>query len=185
MRLFLALNLPPDVRQALWEAAGPVRANAFPVAWVRPEGIHMTLKFLGEVADEREATIRAALAQSSAGARALSLSVEGFGVFPHFAGPRVIWAGVNGEPALELLRHRTEQEFAAIDFPIDGHPFRPHLTLGRARRSARPRDFAGLEEALAGLSYEATVAVETVDLMQSATRPAGTEYLIRHRERLL
>lgn len=184
MRAFLALNLPPAVREALWAAAAPLRDRGFPVKWVRGDGIHLTLKFLGEVADEREAELVAALGRASQGARALPLAVGGFGVFPDFRRPRVVWAGIAPEPGLELLQHRVEQEFAPLGFPAEARPFRPHVTLGRAARDARAGDLAGLEPALGRLRFAETALVTSVDLMQSTLQSAGAVYQVKHSERL-
>ena len=90
MRLFVALNLPPPVREGLWTAAAPLREAGFPVKWARGGGIHVTLKFLGDVEDEREPELVAALGRAAAGARALPLVLEGFGVFPDLHRPRII-----------------------------------------------------------------------------------------------
>jgi 2'-5' RNA ligase len=182
--LFIALNLPPAVRDALWDATTPLRQLGLPVNWVRGEGIHVTLKFLGEVGDEREAELTAALERAATGARTLPLAVGGFGVFPDFNRPRVIWAGIAPEPGLEILQHQVEQEFAPLGFPTEARAFRPHVTLGRARREARPRDFAGLEAALGGLGFAQTVVVSALDLMQSTLRSGGAVYNVRHSERL-
>ena len=187
MRLFIALNLPDQVRQVLWSTVAPLRDLGVPVKWMRPEGIHLTLKFLGEVPEEREPDLRAALERAAAGpggARPLALAIGGFGVFPNSRRPAVVWVGVAPDPALELLQHRLEQEFATLGFPKEARAFRPHLTLGRATRSARPGDFRGLEEALAGLRFEETVLVPSVDLMQSTLQPGGSVYHVRHSERL-
>jgi RNA 2',3'-cyclic 3'-phosphodiesterase len=184
LRLFIALNLPPPVRQALWETTTPLRDLGIPVKWVRPEGIHVTLKFLGEVSEEREAELVAALGRAAAGARALSLALEGFGVFPDFSRPRVVWAGIAPEPALEILQHRVEQEIAPLGFPTEARAFHPHVTLGRAAREGRARDFAGLEAALNNLRFEETVLVETVDLMRSTLQAGGAVYHVGHSERL-
>lgn len=184
MRLFVALNLPPAVREALWAATAPLRELGLPVNWVRGDGIHLTLKFLGEVGDDREAEITAALGRAAAGARTLALALAGFGVFPDFRRPRVVWAGIAPEPGLEILQHRVEQEFAPLGFPSEARPFRPHVTLGRARRDARPRDFAGLEPALARLEFAQTAVVSALDMMQSTLGSGGAVYNVRHSERL-
>jgi 2'-5' RNA ligase len=182
--LFVALNLPDEVRRALWAAAAPVRELGLPLKWVRPEGVHVTLKFLGEVPDEREPELRAALGRAVAGGRALRLVVDGFGAFPGFARPRVVWAGLAPDPALEALQHRVEDEFVPLGFPPDNRPFRPHLTLGRAARDARPRPCDGLEQTLLGLRHQESTLVATVDLMQSVLQSGGAVYRIRHSERL-
>ena len=184
MRLFVALNLPPPVREGLWTAAAPLREAGFPVKWARGGGIHVTLKFLGDVEDEREPELVAALGRAAAGARALPLVLEGFGVFPDLHRPRVIWAGIAPEPALEILQHRVEQEFAPLGFPTEARAFRPHVTLGRATRAARPRDFTGLEALLGRLEFSAPALVGAIDLMQSALQSGGAVYHVRHSERL-
>ena len=185
MRLFVALNFPERIRQALWQATAPLRDLGLPVKWVRSDGIHLTLKFLGDVAGDEEDALRTALGRAAAGARALPLAVGGFGVFPDFKRPRVVWSGIAADPALELLQHSVEREFAPLGFPTEARAFQPHLTLGRAAREAGPRDLAGLEGALAGLHFQETALVESVDLMQSTLQSGGAVYQVRHSERLL
>lgn len=184
MRVFLALNLPEATRQALWQATAPLRDAGFPIRWVRPEGIHLTLKFLGEVAEQRDPELAAALTRTVRGARALPLALGGFGAFPDFQRPRVVWVGVAPDPSLELLQNQVEEAFAPLGFPTEARPFRPHLTLGRAGRDGRSRDFAGLEAALGRLEFAETVVVGSVDLMQSMLQSGGAVYQVRHSERL-
>lgn len=179
------------MRQALWDALAPLRERPtrLPVKWVRPENIHLSLKFLGDVEDAREPALRTALkeaAGSGAEARPLTVHIEGFGAFPDYHRPRVLWAGVAPDPALELLQHGVEQAFAPLGFPTEARAFRPHVTLGRAGRGgdARPRDFAGLADALAGLEFATTVTVADVDLMQSTLQSNGPVYEMKHHERL-
>ena len=170
------------MRQGLWDALGPVRDRGLPVKWVRPEELHLTLKFLGDVDDAREPNLRAALGQVGGGPA--SLRIEGFGVFPDFRRPRIVWVGVAPDPAVELLQHRVEQVFGPLGFPTEARAFRPHLTLGRAGREARPRDFTGLEDALATITFAETVIVPDLDLMQSTLQSGGAVYQVKHRERL-
>jgi RNA 2',3'-cyclic 3'-phosphodiesterase len=185
VRLFVALNLPPAVREALWAATAPVRDLTLPVKWARRDGVHLTLKFLGDVTDEQEPELAAALARAATGTRPLSLSLGEFGVFPDFKRPRVVWVGIAPEPGLEILQHRVEQEFAPLGFPTEGRPFRPHVTLGRAARDARPVAFAGLEEALGRLAFSESALVSALDLMESTLQSGGAVYHMRHSERLL
>ena len=155
--------------------------------WVRPENIHLSLKFLGEIDAAREPELVAALKQAS-GARSeprpLTLQITGFGVFPDYHRPHVLWAGVTPEPGLELLQHRIEQAFAPLGFPTEARPFRPHVTLGRAARVAKPRDFKGLEAILADTAFDETVTIAEVDLMQSTLDKDGPVYQRRYHERL-
>jgi 2'-5' RNA ligase len=89
MRLFLAVNLPERTRRALWEAAAQLRAGHYPVRWVEPDAIHITLKFLGDVPDARESEIRTALGPVVHGAKPFAVALEGFGAFPSPHSPRV------------------------------------------------------------------------------------------------
>ena len=184
MRLFVALNFLPPVREALWAATARLRDLDLPVKWVRGEAVHLTLKFLGDVADERVPELAAALTSAAAGARPLSLALGGFGVFPAVRRPRVVWVGIEPEPGLEILQHRVEREFAPLGFPTEGRPFQPHVTLGRAARDARAGDFTGFEEALGRLEFSETVLVNALDLMESTLQSGGAVYHVRHSERM-
>lgn len=184
MRLFIALTPPPEVQRTVWEAFRPLRARDLPVKWVSPEGVHLTLKFLGEVGDERRDELVATLGAAAVGMRPIALAVRWAGVFPAPERPRVFWAGVEPDPALELLADRVERGFAPLGFPTEGRPFRPHLTVGRARRNARPREFAGMDRMLEGVVVTADAVLETVDLMRSTPGPEGSVYHTVHRERL-
>jgi 2'-5' RNA ligase len=179
------------LRHDLWDALAPVRdaREQLPVKWVRPENIHLSLKFLGEVDETRESELRKALqraAGTSGEPRPLALQIAGFGVFPDYHRPRVLWAGVSTDPELELLQHGIEQAFAPLGFPTEARAFRPHVTLGRAARDARPRDFTGLEAMLAGTTFDESVTVDEVDLMQSTLQPGGggPVYQVKYHERL-
>jgi 2'-5' RNA ligase len=184
VRLFVALNLPETVRKSLCTCVQPLQSMGFALRWMTAEQVHLTLKFLGDVEPERKGELVAALGRACAGARPVTLSLGGFGVFPHYERPRVVWVGVAPEPALELLQHRTEQELAPLGFPTEARAFRPHITLGRAGPRARPGGFGKLESAIANLSFDATAVIMTVDLMESALQSGGAVYHVRHSERL-
>ena len=157
---------------------------------MRPENIHLSLKFLGEVEESREPELRSALQQAAGGGaegnepRPLTVQITGFGVFPDYHRPHVLWAGVTPDPGLELLQHSVEQAFAPLGFPTEARAFRPHVTLGRAGRDARPSDFKGLEEILTDTEFDATVTVAEIDLMQSTLQPNGPVYQVKYHGRL-
>ncbi len=180
MRLFVAINLPGEVKDELWKATEPLRARRYPVRWVAPESIHLTLKFLGEVDPSRESEIVGALGRAIEGTRRFRMPVGGFGAFPSVEQPRVLWVGCEGVPQLELLQHRVECQMERIGFALEGRPFRPHLTLARAARGARASEFRGLEEIMSRLSFAAEVMVESADLMESHLTPQGARYVRRH-----
>lgn len=180
MRLFVAVNLADDVRRGIWTASEPLRRAGLPVNWVEPEGIHLTLKFLGDVGDERQEEIVRAVKQAAHGARPFHMPVSGFGAFPSVERPRVIWVGCEGVPPLELLQHHTEREMERMGFPLEGRPFRPHLTLGRARKDSRPASLRSLESLMNGLVFEADPLVQSVELMESRLGPGGAAYRTVH-----
>ncbi len=177
----------------MWAAAAPLRELRLPVNWVRSDGLHLTLKFLGEVPAEQEPELEGALVQAAGtetvgegagGRRTIPLAIGGFGVFPDQRRPRVVWVGVAPEPALELLQHRVEQAFTPLGFPTEGRPFMPHLTLGRAARDAHAGAFQGLPEALARVAFAETALVESVDLMASTLQRGGAVYQVKRSARL-
>ena len=179
MRLFIAVNPPEDVRNAVYEAAAPLRDADAPVKWVAPEAIHCTLKFLGNVADDRMDAIAEALDATAGSRTAFPLAVEAFGAFPSPGRPRVFWAGLEAAPALELLQHELEQRLAQRSFEPEGRPFRPHLTLGRTKRGGE-RAAAPLGERLDDLGLAEAFTLERVALMESVLGRGGARYTLRH-----
>jgi len=177
-RLFVALEPPPDVRQELARAAAELGrrlgAGRDAFRWVEPEALHVTLSFLGNVADDRIAEVRRAVAGAAARARPHRLEVCGAGAFPSARRPAVLWAGLQGETApLARLVADLAAALAAVGFPAEDRPFHPHVTLARARgRGAR-----SVEAALAGFPAEPFPwAVEELALFRSHLSPRGARY---------
>jgi 2'-5' RNA ligase len=178
VRLFVAVNLPDALRRAVHAAAAPLRRGPLPVKWVDPDGLHLTLKFLGAVDPDGLGGVEGALERACRGARPFPLPIGGFGAFPTPHRARVVWLGCEAVPPLELLQHGVEREFAALGFPLEGRPFRPHLTLGRARPEARG-GVRGLEAVLDQLQFADEVQVRSVEVMESTLSPSGARYAVR------
>jgi 2'-5' RNA ligase len=174
MRLFAALPVVGDAKAELERKLTAFRRADWPVKWVREGGLHVTLKFLGEVELERLAAVRAALSTAARGTPVLSFSANDLGAFPTLSRARILWAGYHSGPELELLVHRVEQATAPLGFPVEGRPFRAHVTLGRVREGARlPR------EGLGALERETLTAGFTADrlvLYQSRPGLGGATY---------
>lgn len=178
MRLFAAIPMGGQVEAALRELLGRYRANDWPVKWVRDEGLHLTVKFLGQVEPDRVPAIEAALAAASAGTPRLPLSLHELGAFPGFARARVIWAGLESEAPLELMVDRVERACVALDFPVEGRPFRPHVTIGRVRERARLP--TGAIEALEHARLPtADFLADRLALFESHPGPGGSVYAVR------
>jgi len=184
VRLFVAVNLPAEERRRAWEAAAPLRRAHLPVRWVAEDALHLTLKFLGEVEPERVAPIGQALGGAVRKARPFALSLGGMGAFPSLAKPRVVWVGIERHPALELLANDVELALMGLSFEPELRPFSPHVTLGRAERSARPAAFKEFARLVGAVDYAGTTTVESVDLMQSTLGPQGASYAVLSRASL-
>ena len=111
--------------------------------------------------------------------RCSELPVGTFGTFPNSRNPRVVWIACEPVPPLEILQERVERAMAGVGYPVEGKPFRPHLTLGRSRKDATRRDWVDFDRALEALEYHDVARVGSVDIMESTLRPGGPEYRIR------
>lgn len=174
MRLFVAVPVAEPARHQILKLLGQLRGAAWPVRWVHDEGLHMTLKFFGEVGAERLDVIAEALRFAAADAGSLSLQLGDLGAFPSRSRPRVLWVGVNAPPALELLQDRIERGCEAIGFPPEGTPFQPHITLGRVREGQRLPS-GGLDEYGDHFDHAAFMGQELV-LYESVLTTGGPRY---------
>jgi 2'-5' RNA ligase len=174
MRLFAAVPLPDPARTQVLKLLSRLREGGWPVRWINDEGLHITLKFFGEVTNDRLDVIGEALRYAAQGAGALSLRLGELGAFPTKSRPRVLWIGVEATPALELLQDRIERGSEAIGFPPEGTPFQPHVTLGRVREGQRV-PAGGLEDFADGFEQVPFVAQELV-LYESLLTTRGPRY---------
>jgi 2'-5' RNA ligase len=181
VRVFAALELPPELSRRLTEVISGL-SKALPrgsVRWVRPEGIHLTLKFFGEVAPSKLADLQAGLAQAAGNAAPIALTLEGLGVFPNPLRPRVIWVGVaGGVEALGALYQAVEEATASLGFKPEARGFSPHLTLGRVNGALRPAERQALGEALRAGSVDrlGDFTADSLSLMGSELKPGGAVY---------
>lgn len=177
MRLFAALPLPDEATASLARAAAALREEGWPVRWVDPSLLHLTLKFYGEVAAESAVAIAQALAAATAGMPAVVLEVTGLGTLPGGKAARVVVADLAPERALELLQHQIEAAGRSIGIEPEGRPFRPHVTLGRVRQGERLP--ARARERIAAEPLAVTTLGSTVELFESRSAPGGPRYVSR------
>jgi len=178
MRCFVALDLPGDVRAALERAQERLRAAApkADLRWVAPASLHLTLKFLGQVADERAAALRAALEGVAEATSPIALCCAGLGVFPGPRRPRVVWAGISsGLREIGVLSSALERALEPVGFPPEGRSFRGHATLGRIRSQRGLAPLAAALEAASGEEFGRWTASEIV-LYRSHLRSTGSVY---------
>ncbi len=177
IRTFLALD-PPEVilREVAILQEHLRRRLPGDIRWVRPEGIHLTLKFFGDVFGKEIAGISEVVREQAAKAAPFSLSVGGIGVFPDPRRPRVLWMGMQGDvERLSAFQGDLERALKAIGFPGEERTFRPHLTLGRFRSPVGLSGLAGVLEK--GGEYAAGRFVASgLCLFRSELTPRGTIY---------
>jgi 2'-5' RNA ligase len=181
VRAFIAIDLSESIRKELASLIERLEqeAGSRAVRWGRPEGIHLTLKFMGEVQAERVKAFEGMLHSRAGGQRAFGLEVGGLGCFPDMSRPRVVWAGVNESTGrLADLQEALEVGCAELGLAREARPFTPHLTLGRVRREARGDDLSMLKRAVEGLKETrcGEMAVAEVCLFRSELRPGGAVY---------
>jgi 2'-5' RNA ligase len=149
------------------------------VRWVRPEGIHLTLKFLGDTPADKLPGIKQALVAVARNAPASTFTVGEIGCFPNTLRPRVVWVGVQ-EPTgrLAALQDAIEEVMVPFGYKPEGRGFKPHLTLGRVGRKARRDDVTQVGAAVASteVGQLAEVAADRFDLIRSVLKPTGAEY---------
>ncbi len=184
-RLFIAVELPADVRKWLRETRTLLeeRVPSGCVRWTDPDGIHITLKFLGETPARRTKEIGAVLDDLAGGRRPFALSVEGLGCFPNTARPRVIWAGIRSGPMLGDLQKRLEQGLERIGFPAERRAFSPHLTLGRVKDGVAGSRLEEIGRVVGAVCVESTAGMDVKDvcLFRSVLQPGGAVYTVLYR----
>src|SRR5262249_44589335 len=174
MRIFVALEIPEEVRRALGSLVGKLEGTCRGARWVRLEGMHVTLKFIGEASPEKVERIRAELATIRLAAP-VEMTFRNVGFFPNERHPRVFWAGIAARDNLGELAAEAARRLEPLGIARDERPFRPHLTLARFKsedgldrlrevlRQAGPLDFGAMRTG-------------ELHLYQSRLAPGGAEY---------
>ena len=176
MRAFIAIEIPQAVKEGLAGVQVRLENAGADASWPRPEGVHLTLKFLGEVGEGRVTEIMQALALALIDTKLFRLGVAGVGTFPNPTSARVVWLGVTGDvETLVALQAAVEQAMVGLGMDPDSRPYTPHLTLGRIRKI---RDRAAWLAGLASVKDSSLPGFEvaSVSLIESRLRPSGAVY---------
>jgi 2'-5' RNA ligase len=181
VRSFVAIDLPDALRRSMEErieALSSARPSRI-IRWVRPDGIHLTLKFLGDVETGEMESVRNVVSEVVPRFSAFTFSVGGLGCFPSFQRPRVIWVGIREQSGtLAALQAALELGLAGHGFRKENRAFHPHLTLGRIRRGVRQEDQRSVGKALERMQRFSLgdVHVKEVSLVRSELKPSGAVY---------
>lgn len=183
MRLFVAIELPEEIKAALTTLQQSLREARADVAWAKPDNLHLTLKFLGETPSERIPALGLACVEAAKANPPFTLTTQGTGFFPDQRRPRIVWAGLSGAVTeLEALQQQVEACLAVQGCTPEIKPFRPHLTLGRCKS---PRNLPQLATHLNSYKLPAlSFTVSELVLMQSQLHPSGSIYTPLQRARL-
>ncbi|MEK7309435.1 MAG: RNA 2',3'-cyclic phosphodiesterase [Planctomycetota bacterium] len=175
MRLFIAITLDKVIREKLTAVQSALQSLQPDMKLVEPDNIHLTLRFLGEVAEEQLSQLTQAISVVE-NYSAFELDLKGIGAFPVERHPKVVWVrGADSSNTLEKIYGALEKELLNSDFQLDDHKFSAHITLGRNKLPKYNDEFRNLMNKYAGEGF-GRQAVKKVSLLRSTLTPAGPIY---------
>ncbi|HRK88668.1 MAG TPA: RNA 2',3'-cyclic phosphodiesterase [Anaerolineales bacterium] len=180
LRVFIAIHFPESIQDSIEKQTARLRQSLGNdiIRWVAPQNMHLTLKFIGNIAAAHLDFLKQMLVQTADSHSSLELQIGGIGSFPNSKRPRVLWVGIHAPAELASLQRNIEAGSVRLGYEKEERPFSPHLTLGRVRQTARPSDLQKVRTALEGtqIGRIGTVPVHAVHLYQSELRPEGSVY---------
>ncbi len=179
IRSFIAIHLSEETQQKIDRIIQQLEQKIdAPVRWVRPQNIHLTLKFLGDVSPSNLEHLENILQAEADELQPFEFSIGGLGAFPNPRHPRVIWIGVQAPEALYNLQSHIETETHKLGYASEERKFSPHLTLGRVSRNASPIEVRELSDVLNTMKVGQidTVHVQDIHLFRSDLKPGGAVY---------
>lgn len=186
LRLFIAVELPQEVVRHLTDITATLQGLRIPgVRWVSLQGVHLTLKFLGDTPADQVSSITAAMSMAADGVPPFTVHVHGFGAFPGMRAPRVVWTAIQGDlNPLAGLQHQLRETLEKLGFARDERPFSPHLTIGRVRGRLAAQDIERLAQAAEDIQRldPVPLPVQSISLMESRLTRNGAVY---HRKSLI
>ena len=176
IRTFIAIELPEKIIYTISKVQEKIKSYGLKMRWVRPENIHLTLKFLGDIQEVDTEKVARAITESVTGHPALSLAVKGIGVFPGIKKPRVLWLGISKPlDLLTALQQTLDDKLATMGFPREKRPFRGHLTLGRITSKIDPKTLHNVLKEFTQFESEQFFA-DRIILYKSDLNPGGAVY---------
>jgi len=175
IRAFIAVDLDDPVIEEICNAIGILKSRITEIRWVKKESLHLTLKFLGNIAESQVESIVAALEQPLRLFSPCIISAKDLGVFPDFRRPKILWVGLSGDRLADLAA-KIESALMPLGFVPETRVFTPHLTIGRWRERSRPAK--NLRQEIANWNdFEfGACAVRQIVLFQSVLKPEGASY---------
>ena len=179
LRVFIAVEIPLPIRQAIFEKTGVLRNAVGPlIRWVPVGNMHLTLKFIGEVSPANMELLSQMLSVETRGGAPFQMQVGGLGAFPSARRARVIWIGLQAPAVLASLQHGIESATARLGYETETRPFSPHLTIGRVKQQVSAGEQQQIRTALEQTQVGdlGTAEVKEVHLFKSDLQPGGSIY---------
>ncbi|MFH1382951.1 MAG: RNA 2',3'-cyclic phosphodiesterase [Chloroflexota bacterium] len=178
IRSFIAIELPGEVKEKLTQLQRQLKRNQSWIKWVGPAGIHLTLKFLGNIDAGKVEEVLLAMEEAAQDIPAFRLEVKDTGVFPNLNRVQVVWVGLSGElDKLSRLQQQLEANLAQLGFAVEERSFTPHLTIARLRNDASPAERQALGRVVTGTKFEGGIInVVALSLMRSQLTREGAIY---------
>ena len=175
MRTFIAIDVSDEVRSAVGTFTSALKKEKARVSWVKPENVHITLKFLGEIDEEKIPEIIGALQECSKKQKPFEITIKGSGGFPNLKKPRIIWVGMTeGIEELKSLAGAADNELSKLGFEKEKRAFKPHLTIGRVKALIDNESF--IKKIQSTEFYGGRFTAGKISLMKSDLKPSGAEY---------
>jgi 2'-5' RNA ligase len=175
LRFFIAIELSEKVKSALTELQRELKQCKADIRWVKPDNIHLTLKFLGDTDEKITGNIVEEIKAACIGYKEFALEIKGVGVFPDMRAPKVLWVGISDNDFLTGLQKSIEDGLAKLGFSPEKRRFRPHLTLGRFKSSLGKEGLYDKIEVDKNISL-GSIEVKSIFLIKSELTPSGAEY---------
>jgi 2'-5' RNA ligase len=177
IRSFLACELPREIRAIVAQILGELSRSSLKVRWVKPNNIHLTVIFLGNIFEDAIPDIKKRIQYDCQEFGSFQISLKGMGCFPNRRNPRVLWLGLEGDiDRMGKFRDSLQRSIAPFGIKMEKRPFRPHLTLGRFKK--RDKINGSLEKTLS--KYENLTSpvcqLQELILFKSILKPSGAEY---------
>ena len=188
MRTFIAIEISEEIKNTLAQIEFHLKYAGADVKWMKPENVHLTLKFLGEIDEKKATEVTAVLDSISGSVKPFEVSIKDIGAFPKIEHPRVVWIGLDkGAVETTVITARIDEALSKIGFAKETRPFSPHLTIGRVRS---PLNKDKLKEKMLSAAVSIDLSsvpphqTSAVILFQSTLTPQGSIYTKLHESKL-
>src|SRR4030065_2894829 len=176
MRCFIAIELPEAVKSTLSGIEEGLKKSKADVRWVKPDNIHLTLKFFGNIEDKKTEKIIEIMENICSQYAPFTIKIKGMGTFPNIKSPRVLWVGIEGNDTLKTLQEEIEKGMESIGFEREDRAFTAHLTLGRFRSSIEKEGLLKAVKLHEKDTFVGSINVQSLSLIRSDLHPEGARY---------